>query len=111
MLELSTLVVKALPSTLRTVKPGTLETVRFFLLVHQLEDEVEHQIRLSWLQLDSELHALGDRIEAAQRYGCGDLQVKFVDFDPTTPVSIVEETAMLFLPRSHQHPYLSFSVS
>ena len=108
-LELSTFAVKVLPSVLCTVKPGTLETVRFFL-VHQLEDEVEHQIRRSWLQFDLELYALGDRVEAAQRYGCGDLQVKFVDFYPTTPVSTIEEIAMLFLPGSYQHAYLSFSV-
>jgi len=109
-LELSTLVVRVLPSIIRTVRSGELESIRFFLLIHQLEDGVEEPIRQSWSQLDVELCALANRVQAASKYGRRDLQVRFVDFDPTTPVWIVEDTARLYLPRSQEHKYISFSV-
>lgn len=109
-LELSTLVVKVLPPLLRTVKSGDLESIRFFLLVHQLERDVEDPIPREWLKLDLELFVLANRLQAANRYYRGNLQVKFTDIDPTTPAWLVEETARQYLPRSHEHEYISFSV-
>ena len=113
-LELSTTVVWTLPSVLRTVKSSHLESIRFILLIHQLEDLVEEigesPIRRSWFQLDFELCALANRVEAAKKYTSGELRVKLADANPTTTVSEVEEIAMLFLPRSREHQYISFSV-
>lgn len=113
-LELSTLVVWVLPSVLRTVKSSRLESIRFILLVHQLEDLVEENfespIRRSWYQLDFELCALANRVEAAKKYTSGELLVKLTDANPATTVSEVEEAATLFLPRSRQHKYILFSV-
>ena len=113
-LELSTLVVWVLPSVLRTVKSSRLESIRFILLIHQLEDLVEEigesPTRRSWYQLDFELCALANRVEAAKKYSSGELRVKLTDANPATTVSEVEELVMLFLPRSRQHRYISFSV-
>ena len=113
-LELSTLFVWALPSILRTVKSSSLQTIRFVLLIHQLEDMVEQTfetpMRRSWFQFDSELCALANRIEAAKKYTSGELRVKLVDVSPATTVSEVEEMVILFLPRSKEHKYISFSV-
>jgi hypothetical protein len=109
-LELSTLIVWVLPSVLRTITSVSLGCIRFFLLVHQLEYVVDVSIRRYWSQLDFELCALASRLEAASRYCRGGLQVKFVDLNPATPTPIVEETARLFLPRSQEHRYISFSV-
>lgn len=113
-LELSTLVVSALPSVLRTVKSSCLESIRFILLIHQLEELVEEigesPTRRSWYQLDLELCALANRVEAAKKYTSGELRVKLTDANPATNASEVEEVVMLFLPRSREHKYISFSV-
>lgn len=110
-LELSTLVVRDLPSVIRTVTTSKLESIRFFVLVHQLENAIgDPRIRQSWSKLDLELCALADRFMVARRYGSQALQVKFVDFDPTTTVSEVEEVTRLFLPMSQQHSYMSLSI-
>jgi len=108
------MVVWVLPSVLRTVKSSRLESIRFILLIHQLEDLVEEigesPTRRSWFQFDFELCALANRIEAAKRYTSGELRVKLTDANPATTASEVEELVMLFLPRSWEHRYISFSV-
>ena len=111
-LELSTLDVRVLPRVLRTVKSNKLKTIRFFLLVyqHQLEDGVAEPMRRSWEKLDVELCVLVNRVQAASGYSGGELQVKFVDLDSTTPEWLVGNVARMYFPRSHAHKYISFSV-
>ena len=110
-LELSTLVVQALPSVLRSVKTEKLQSIRFFILVHQLEHGVDHKIQQSWTDLDFELCALVNRVQAARGYSGEDLEVKFVDFYPTTLVWTLEQVVRTYLPRSEEHRYISSSFS
>jgi len=110
-LELSTLVVRVLPSVLRSVKSTALQSIRFFVLVHQLEDGVDHFTRQLWTQLDFELCALANRVQAANGYSGEELKVEFVDFYSTTPVWMVEEVVRMNLPRSKEHRYISSSFS
>lgn len=110
-LELSTLVIRVLPSVIRSVKSNSLRSIRFFLLVHQIEDGVDHATRHSWTELDFELCALANRVQAASRYRGEDLRIKFVDLDPTTPVWTVEESVRMYLPRAKEHRYIDSSFS
>jgi len=110
-LELSTLVIRVLPSVIRSVKSNNLQSVRFFLLVHQIEHGVDHATRHSWNELDFELCALANRVQAASQYRGQDLRVKFVDLDPTTPVWTVEQGARVYLPRANEHRYIDTSFS
>ena len=110
-LELSTLVVRVLPSVLRSIKSKALQSIRFFVLVHQLEDGVDHFTRQLWTQLDFELCALANRVQAANGYGSEELKVEFVDSYSTTPVWMVEEVVRMNLPRSKEHRYISSSFS
>jgi len=111
-LELSTLFVQALPSVLRSIRSKHLRSIRFVLLIHQFEDDVDYLTRQLWRKLDFELCALADRIQAANTHSSGELRVRFVDLDPTAPVWMVEEIARVYLPRSKEHGYIeqSFSV-
>ena len=83
--------------------------IRFFLLVHLLEDGIERSARKSWKQLDVELCALANRVQAAKKYSGGDLQVKVLDSNPTTPPWFVKDVAKQYLPRSYEHRYIAFS--
>ena len=96
------------------MKSKHLNSIRFILLIHQLESLIENVFdrpeRRSWSQLDIELCALANRIEAAKGYTSGELLVKLADVNPATTVAEVEEIATLFLPRSREHRYISISV-
>lgn len=110
-LELSTLVIQPLPSFLHSVRSENLRSIRFHILVHQLEHGIDYELQPLWTQLDFEVCAPANRLQAASGYSGEDLKVNFVEFDSTTPVWMVEEVARVCLPRSKRHRYISSSFS
>lgn len=109
-LELGTFVVGPLPRVLSTIRSSNLENIRFLVLVHELEEDVDYSTRNSWHQLDFELCALVNRSHATKSHNGANLQVKVSDSNPATPAWSVDEIARLFFPRAYDHSRISFSV-
>ena len=109
-LELSTFVIGVLPHVLKTIKSRKLKRIRFFILTHVLEEGVNYSGQQSWAQLDFELCALADRVQANKRYNDVDLQVNFSDNNPATPAWSVEDVARQYFPSAYEHSHIAFSV-
>ena len=105
-LELSTFSVQFLPHLLRSINTGSLQSIRLFILVHQLEGDVDRSTRQLWKRFDKELCALVNRTQARNGYAGQVLKIEFVDLDPTTPVWMVEDIGRVYLPRSKEHRYI-----